>query len=108
MAKKNPSKKNQTLVASVCLYGVHAIGFAYYAATPTNNFAAQGGWGPEHRPNGNIDNLTSAVFLAVHDLRDLGVVEGLVRIFEPGGLRYADTDISNPGYFGDLNWKACG
>jgi hypothetical protein len=52
----------------------------------------------------NGRSFNDAVWLACLDMKEVGIKAGMVRIFEPNGKFCADTDINNPGYYGDLKW----
>lgn len=88
-------------VAEVCLYGTTAIGAGWLAL-----IAGQSKPFGEHAPR--IDRcFTEAVWAAMAELEARGV-KGWVRIFAPGGERFADVETRYVPAFGDLPFKAVG
>lgn len=94
--RKSKEPVAQEPVAQVCLYGTREIGFAYLASGPqlAAPIAAKGGWNAdETRPSGAYLSLTEIVERAKEDLRALGVRQGHVIVFFPGGERCAKTPV---------------
>lgn len=95
----------EKIVASVCLYGNQRAGYAYYARA--ENLKAEGGWTSGGNLSGELEHASVAVWQAVDNLRDGGVVEGLCRILTPGGQMYADVALEAPmPYYGALGWRS--
>lgn len=83
-------------VAQVCLYGTRETGFAYLASRPelTAAISAKGGWNTdETRPSGRYLSLTEVIAGAKLDLYELGITQGEVVVFFPGGERCARSRI---------------
>lgn len=92
------SKK--ALVGEICLYGTRHTGAGWLArvgASLDGHLIGDAEPNPDH-------TFTEAVWMACDALRNAGIKAGMVRVFESGGKNCADTDINNPGYYGDLKW----
>lgn len=95
MAKSKALK----IVAEICLYGNREVGSGWLASVPGGHLLGDG----EPR---SYWSLTDALWMAVGELRVMGVASGAVRIFAPGGRFAADVKLSEVGYYGNLPWKA--
>lgn len=102
--------KSSRLVANVCFYGTHEIGFAYLAETEAEHGAAGFGTytrdvmsGERRMPH---ESLTEALWHALDAIRAHGFQRGLVRVFAPGGELYADVSLSlhRGRAFGSMTW----
>jgi hypothetical protein len=94
-------RKQNTIVAEICLYGNHKIGAGYLArVTEATNLVLGDGEPREGR------NFTSAVWMAQDDLAAVGVESGTVRIYAADGQFCADIEQGRMApYFGNLIWK---
>lgn len=97
------STKPQGVVAEICLYGTSQHGAGWIACiadgTPAGKMLGNG----ELKPG---RSMTAAVWLAADELRSVGVTRGIIRIFEPSGLRCAAVDIGKMiPTFGELKWQ---
>lgn len=90
--------KNATPAAIVTLYGNSATGSGWLAAVERGSKPFG-----EHEPKAGR-GFTEAVWLALERLGAMGV-SGKVRVFAPGGRRYADVPVDWTGYFGDMKWN---
>lgn len=91
--------KKRDFVADICLYGTPQTGAGYLACRLDHGQTCGNGEPVFGRP------FTSAVFLAVEQLRGLGLNKGRVRIFEPRGECMAIIELSGTvPTFGDLQW----
>ena len=94
--------KKFKLAASVCLYGARSAGFDYLGETPDGSL-----WGMPSPDAFRFTSVTAALMAFRADLRDRGISAGTVRVFAPGGERYADHVLgSGAFYFGSLEWKS--
>lgn len=91
-------RKSNEINASICLYGVQSTGAGYLAERrdQPGQFFGDG----ETKPG---RSFTEAVHQA---LADLGLVEGKVRIFAPGGDLVAELRPSEFRTFGGLKWRS--
>lgn len=87
-------------VAEICLYGTSQTGAGFYALADTGQRFGTG-TPIAHR------SFTEAVWDACDELRAAGVTSGKVRIFAPGGERFAVVEIGEhvPNY-GSLSFEA--
>ena len=92
------NNKSNELVAEIALYGTSEIGAGYIASTIDGNRMGSG----EPRAG---RTMTEAVWLAAAEIRESGLVRGMVRVFAPAGRFMADTDLQRPGYYGNLKWQ---
>ncbi len=83
--------------AEICLYGTTATGAGWLATTDSGKLL---GTGEPMAGRG----YTAAVWLACDAIREAGNIGKKARIYEPSGQRMADTDLTHPGYYGDLKW----
>lgn len=97
------AKKNNEIIATICLYGTHVFGAGWIACV--NDGSPSG----KMLGNGELKStlsMTEAIWIAADELRGEGVTRGTVRIFEPNGQLCSDVEI---GWliptFGDLKWK---
>lgn len=90
-------KTRTTVVAEICLYG-GTYGAGWLATTADGRMFGDG----EPREG---RTLTSAVFLACRELCEQGIDTGLVEVYEPQGQLVAKTIVSNPCYYGRLDWQ---
>lgn len=86
--------------AEICLYGNHELGAGYIAAIDRKIVTVSETADPKRDRT-----FTDAVFLGVGALRDTGYTTGTVRVYDVGGLRMADIQVSNPPYYGSMDWK---
>jgi len=96
------TKKAETLVAEIALYGTQAVGAGWLARTADGRMFGTGEPNVRH-------NFTSAVWAACDALRAAGC-QGLVRIFEPKGQLMSTVSLGGLvdrriPYFGDLKWS---
>ena len=93
--------RSQKLAAEVALYGngPTGVGSGWLARLADGTILGDG------EPKAGR-TFTDAVWLACEAVRQAGVTGGRVRVFAAGGRLMADTDLNNPGYFGNLNWRA--
>lgn len=92
-------RKTTKIVAEICLYGSSKVGHGYLVSLPERKLLGDG----EPRKHWS---LTDAMFHGLTDIRETGIVRGLVRVFEPTGQRCADVEIGKAWpYFGDLKWQ---
>lgn len=75
------------VVANLCLYGTQATGAGWILETKAGGIVAGDGVPSVGR------SFTSAVYLAVQNLKDLGVRDGILRIFHPGGEFVSAVDL---------------
>jgi hypothetical protein len=100
MARKSRTKK---LVASICLYGNHDVGFDYLAELPDGSL-----WGQPSPEVLRFSTATDCLMMFRADLSERGICKGKVMVFAPGGLSvaYHELHAANPFYFGSLKWEA--
>jgi len=99
MNTTNPATKK--VVGYLCLYGAQHCGYGYLLAT---FFDAKPHCSPDPKAT---RGLTDCLFQAADDLRSLGVHEGILQIFAPGGERMAEVDLARGiPWYGDLKWEA--
>lgn len=97
--------KTSKLVAEICLYGNGKADVGYGWLARTNDGAMLGTGDPIPGKS-----ATHCVFEACEKIgRLFGMCGarprgGIVRIFAAGGERMADTSLSSPAYYGDLQW----
>jgi hypothetical protein len=105
------AKSKNGLVGEICLYGAQHCGFAFYATVPGAGgkgveFIGKGGWNEsEDTITGLLSSATEALFGGRTHFTERGVWKGVVRVYAPGGERFADMDLSKVQAFGDLEWK---
>ncbi len=96
MAKQTTNDAAVVAVADICLYGGGAAGAGYIATLGSRMFGSG---------SLNVHNsLTDAMWTGLIELQSAGVDRGLVRVFEPSGLRMAYLDARRPVSFGELAW----
>lgn len=113
MARSN-SKQAQQVVAEVCLYGTRLHGYGWLGQMADGTLLgdtitqAEDPWraGEVRLVEGT---MTERIFAAVRALaEDHGVRSGLVRVYEPEGIRFAIVDLARPRNVGDLTWERAG
>lgn len=89
------------VVAEICFYGTHnaEVGYGYYLTTHDGKRLGDG----TPRPG---RTATEALWIALGGLEILGYRRvGLVRIYDAGGERCADLDLSKPSpIYGEIRW----
>lgn len=99
-------RKNNKVVAEVCLYGNGAadVGYGWLARLDDGTLMGTG----EPKPG---KTATNCVFEACDKIgRLFGMCGarprgGMVRVFAAGGERMAETSLSHPDYYGNLKWE---
>lgn len=100
MARKSRTKK---LVASICLYGNHDVGFDYLAELPDGSL-----WGQSSPEILRFETATDCLMSFRADLSERDIYRGTVMVFAPGGrsVAYHELHAAKPMYFGSLKWEA--
>ena len=93
------SRKNQNIVAEICLYGNHQIGAGWLARLENGELLGDG----EPR-QGRC--FTSAVWLAADEVRKHVSQSGYAWVYAAGGRMRAKIEIAHVGYFGNLPWES--
>jgi len=95
------TKITKMLVAEICLYGNGPTGCgAGWLAVEFGGRLLGDGEPVKDR------TFTEAVWGAVDALRKIGIVQGIVAIYAPGGERYALAPIGRVPTFGNLQWTS--
>lgn len=95
------ASKAKSPAAEICLYGNRETGAGYLARIASEPGKFYGTGDPVRGRS-----FTEAIFLADIELREAGLPnKSAIRIFAPGGERYADVKSAAIPCYGALDWK---
>lgn len=93
------ARKNEKLVAVVCLYGNSRadVGSGWLAQTADGKMMGTGDPVPGR-------SFTESVWLAQRAIREAGYAGGVIEICAAGGMMSARVGLDSTSYFGELKW----